>query len=72
MDSYDRVRRQLKEFLDAPIDDLSIEELLVFRQLAIEIEQTVKEGRIRASQPVDWLWLGKKDGRRKNFPYWGE
>lgn len=70
MPAYDRVRQKLKKCIDTPIDDMSLEELLVFRQLAIEIEQTVKEGRKKAGIQLEWLVWGKKDKRRTKFQYW--
>ncbi len=72
MNPYDKVRQKLKECIDVPIDVMSLEELLAFRQLAIEIEQVVAEGRKNAVIQLEWLVWGKKDKRRTKVRYWGE
>ena len=69
--AYDRARQKLKEYIDAPIDDLSVEELLTRRQLLIEIERAAVINRKNAGRQVEWLAWGKKDKRRTKFRYWG-
>ena len=70
--AYDRVRQKLKEYIDAPIDDLSVEELMKRRELLIEIEEVAIIRRRDAGRQLEWLVWGKKDKRRTKFQYWGE
>ncbi len=69
MDKYDQVRQVLKEAIDYPIDDMSLEELLTHRQLMIEIERAAVINRTNAGIQLEWLAWGKKDKRRTKFKY---
>ncbi len=69
MDKYDQVRQVLKEAIDYPIDDMSLEELLTHRQLMIEIERAAVINRTNSGIQLEWLAWGKKDKRRTKFKY---
>jgi len=69
MDEYDQARKVLKEAIDYPLDDMSLEELLTHRQLMIEIERAAAINRTNAGIQLEWLAWGKKDKRRTKFKY---
>ena len=66
------VRKRLDDFINEPIDDLSVEELMKRRELLIEIEEVAIMRRMDAGRQVEWLALGIKDRRRTKFQYWDD
>ena len=69
MDKYDQVRQVLKEAIDYPIDDMSLEELLTHRQLMIEIERAAVINRTNSGIQLEWHAWSKKNKRRTKFKY---
>ena len=69
---HDTVRKRLDDFINEPIDDLSVEELVKRRELLIEIEEFAIKRRRDAGRQVEWLVFGKKDRRRTKFQYWDD
>jgi len=72
MPIYDRLKQTLKELIAHPIDDLSLEELLIRIQVLTDLERAFAFSRNRAEINLKYLLFGIKDRRRTKFQYWGD